>query len=78
MSAADERLALVTLRTALDAVRLARSACVAADFGHVHVLAPLERIAADLAAVVAVVADGAPITTEPSRYERQRTIGKRA
>lgn len=53
-----EKLALVTLRNALDAVRVAEQACMAADFGGVHVLGPLERIRAELAEVLSVVSDG--------------------
>jgi hypothetical protein len=51
----DEKLALVTLRTALDSLRVAEQACMAADFGSVHVLGPLERMRAELAEVIDVV-----------------------
>lgn len=53
-----ERLALVALRNALEALRVAEQACAAAQFGHVHVLDPLERIRVELAEVVAVVSEG--------------------
>jgi hypothetical protein len=73
---ADEKLALVTLRTALDAVRVAEQACMAADFGNVHVLGPLERIRADLQEVVKVVTDGVLAAPKPevSRLAYLRTL----
>jgi hypothetical protein len=51
----EERLALVTLQTARDALMVAIEACRLAGFGGVHVLGPLEQIRADLAKVSAVV-----------------------
>ena len=64
----DEKLALVKLRTALDAVRVAEQACMAADFGNVHVLGPLERIRAELAEIIAVVSDGVAPSHAPSEH----------
>jgi hypothetical protein len=51
----NEKLALATLRTALDAVKTAARACVATDLSCMNVLDPLERIRAELAEVIAVV-----------------------
>jgi hypothetical protein len=51
----DEKLALVTLRTALDAVKVAATACEAADLSRMNVLEPLDRIRTELAEVAAVV-----------------------